>query len=66
MGCFGGSKNDFFGGSGIIVILIILFLFCSGGSDIFSDLFEHCDILVVIAIILLVLSLCNGSNCHDD
>ncbi len=64
MGCFGGN-SDGFGGIGIIILLFFLLCFCNNGSGIFSDLFEDCG-LVWIAIILLLLFLCNNDNCNDN
>ena len=64
MGCFGGS-NGCFGSQWLIILVVIFFLiFCNNGSDI-SDIFNDCG-LVWIAIILLLLFLCNNDNCEDD
>lgn len=67
MGCFGGGKDDCSGGFGcewLIILAILFFCFCNGSSGIFSDLFEDCS-LVWIAIILLLLFLCNNDECSD-
>ncbi len=67
MGCLGGKSDDGFGGIWWIIILILLFFcFCNNDSNFLSDIFEGCDTLVVIAIILLVISLCDCNNSCTD
>lgn len=63
MGCFGGGSNGF-GCEWLIILALLFFCFCNGDSGILSDLFDDCD-LVWIAIILLLLFLCNRENCCD-
>ena len=66
MGCFGGGKSSGgFGCEWLIVLAIIFFCCCNGsnGFGCFSDLFEDCDWLIWLAIILLLLYLC---NCSDE
>lgn len=68
MGCFGGkgSCSDGFGCEWLILLAILFFCFCNGDNGIFSDLFEDCDWLVWLAIILLLLYVCNKKDeCCD-
>ncbi|WP_024833046.1 hypothetical protein [Ruminiclostridium josui] len=65
MGCFGGSNG--FDWWWIIILLIIIFCCCGndgffGGSDFFNG---DCEWLVCLAVILLVLFLCNSGDCCD-
>ncbi|AEY64673.1 hypothetical protein [Clostridium sp. BNL1100] len=68
MGCFGGSDNCF-SWLWIIILLIIIFCFCGGDNGFFggtSDLFDNCEWLVVLAVILLIFFLSNdGDHCCD-
>ncbi|MHB8064414.1 MAG: hypothetical protein ACYDG2_17580 [Ruminiclostridium sp.] len=63
MGCFGG-KGSCSGGFGCewLIILVIFFLFfCNGDDGFLSNIFgSDCDTLVWIAIILLLLFVCNN------
>ncbi len=69
MGCFcgGGSKSGGFGCEWLIILAILFFCFCNGSNGIFSDLFgSDCDWLIWVAIILLLLFLCNNNDdCCD-
>ncbi|QNU67562.1 hypothetical protein EHE19_003330 [Ruminiclostridium herbifermentans] len=66
MGCFGGSKSCD-GGIGcewLIILAIIFFCCCNGSSSgCLSDLFNDCDWLIWLAIILLLVYLC---CCRED
>jgi len=68
MGCFGGGKSgeSGFGCEWLIILAILFFCFCNGSNNFFSDLFgsDNCA-LVWIAIILLLLFLCNNDDCED-
>ena len=64
MGCFGGGNNGNGFGCEWLIILAIVFFCCSGnGSNGFlSNLFDDCDWLIWVAIILLLLYVCNNNN----
>ncbi len=64
MGCFGGNSNGF-GCEWLIILAIIFFCCCNNGSSGLSDLFDDCT-LVWLAIILLLLFICNSDNCNED
>jgi hypothetical protein len=69
MGCFGGGHggsncDSGFGIEMLIILAVLFFLFCNGDSGILSDLFDNCN-LVWIAIILLLLFVCNNDECDD-
>lgn len=67
MGCFGGCKSgdSGFGCEWLIILAILFFCCCNGDSGILSDLFDDCT-LVWIAIILLLLFVCNNKDeCND-
>jgi len=71
MGCFGGGNNSNGFGYEWLIILAILFFCCSGngssgGFGIFSDLFGDCDWLIWLAIILLLLYVCNNNDERCD
>ena len=66
MGCLGSGKDGGFGCEGLL-ILAAIFFFCfngnsSSGCGLFSNLFDDCDWLIWVAIILLLLYVCNNSN----
>jgi hypothetical protein len=67
MGCFGGGKScdSGFGCEWLIILAILFFCFCNGSSGFLSDLFDDCS-LVWIAIILLLLFVCNNKDECDD
>ena len=65
MGCFGGgSGTNGFGIEMLIILAILFFCFCNGDNGILSDLFDDCT-LVWIAIILLLLFVCNNNECSE-
>ena len=59
MGCFGNGKGSgccFDGGWWWIIILAVLFfIFCNDDCGCFSNIFEGCDWLVWLAILLLII-----------
>ena len=65
MGCFGGSGSNGFGCEWLIILAILFFCFCNGDNGILSDLFDDCT-LVWIAIILLLLFVCNNKDVCTD
>jgi|GEM_PF-1872803 len=66
MGCFGGGKDGSGSGFGcewLIILAIFFFCFCNGSSGFLSDIFgSDNDWLVWVAIILLLLFLCNNNE----
>ena len=63
MGCFGGSSNGF-GCEWLIILAVLFFCFCNGDHGFFGG--DDCDWLVWVAIILLLLFLCNREDeCCD-
>ncbi len=60
MTCFGG-RSDGIGCEWLIILAALFFFFCNGDNGFFGG--SDCDWLIWVAIILLLLFLC---NCEDE
>ena len=67
MGCFGkGGSCSSFGCEWLIILAIFFFIFCCDDNSCLSGIFDDCDWLVWLAIILLVLFLAGDNDkCCD-